>query len=159
SNEGAGQIVPGSAVDNAGNVASTSASVSLDKTPPTVTGALNATANSNGWFKVPVTASFTCTDALSGVASCSGPATFGPGASQSATGSATDVAGNTASTTVGPVNVDLTAPTITATPDRAPDAGGTYSGPVTIHFTCTDALSGIAAGACPADVVVSANGV
>jgi hypothetical protein len=157
--EGAGQIVPGSAVDNAGNIASTSASVSLDKTPPTITGSLNATANSNGWFKVPVTASFACADALSGLATCSGPATFGQGANQTATGSATDVAGNSSTATVGPVNVDLTPPTITATPDRAPDAGGTYSGPVTIHFTCTDALSGIAAGACPADVVVSNDGV
>jgi hypothetical protein len=57
------------------------------------------------------------------------------------------------------VNVDLTKPTITAAPDRAPDAGTAYSGPVTIHFTCADALSGIAPGACPADIVVSNDGV
>jgi hypothetical protein len=133
--------------------------VSLDKTPPTISGALNATPNSFGWFRVAVAAPFTCNDTLSGVASCSAPASFGQGANQTATGTATDVAGNSASTTVGPVNVDLTAPTITAAPDRAPDAGSAYSGPVTIHFTCTDALSGIAPGACPADVTVSNDGV
>jgi hypothetical protein len=155
---GAAQVVSGSAVDNAGNVASASRSVSIDKTPPTITGSLSASANANGWFRVPVAASFTCSDALSGLASCSPPVTFGQGAGQSATGTATDVAGNSASATVSGVNVDLTAPTITATPDRAPDSGGVYTHPVTVHFTCTDALSGIATGACPADVVVSADG-
>jgi hypothetical protein len=84
--------------------------------------------------------------------------TFGQGAAQSATRTATDIAGNTASATVGPINVDLTAPTITAAPDRAPDSGGQYSGPVTIHFTCSDALSGIATSGCPVDQVISANG-
>ena len=85
--------------------------------------------------------------------------TFGQGANQSATGTATDVAGNTATTTVGPVNVDLTPPTITATPDRAPGLRAAPTpDPVTVHFTCTDALSGIAPGACPADVVVSTDG-
>ena len=157
--EGAGQTVSGTALDNAGNTALTSTTVSIDKTPPTIVGTLNGTPNSAGWFKAPVAASFACSDALSGVASCSGGATFNEGANQSTTGTATDVAGNTSTATVGPVNVDLTKPTITATPDRAPDSGGVYTGPVTIHFTCTDALSGIAPGACPADVVVSSDGV
>ena len=156
--EGAAQHVSGSATDNAGNTSAATTVVSLDKTPPTITGSLSATANANGWFRVPVAVSFACADALSGLSTCSGPSTLGEGASQSVTGSATDVAGNAASATVGPVNVDLTAPTITATPDRAPDNSGTYTGPVTVHFTCSDALSGIAAGACPADVTVSASG-
>ena len=157
--EGASQLVSGTAVDNAGNTALASASVSVDKTPPTITGTLSTTPNSFGWLNTPVAVSFSCSDALSGLASCSNPQTFGEGANQSATGTATDVAGNTATTTVSPIKVDLTKPSITATPDRAPDSGGMYTGPVTIHFTCTDALSGIAPGACPADVVVSADGV
>ncbi len=157
--EGASQTVSGTAVDNAGNTALAAATVSIDKTPPGIVGSLNGTPNSFGWFDAPVAASFACSDALSGVASCSGGASFGEGANQSAVGTATDVAGNTATTSVGPVNVDLTKPTITATPDRAPDSGGVYTGPVTIHFTCTDALSGIAPGACPADVVVSSDGM
>ena len=32
------------------------------------------------------------------------------------------------------------------------------AGPVTVHFECYDGLSGLAAGACPADVVLSADG-
>jgi hypothetical protein len=157
--QGANQAVPGTATDNAGNTASATGFVSIDKTPPTITGSLSATPNSFGWFNVAVAASFACSDGLSGLASCSSPFTFNEGGNQSTTGTATDVAGNTATANVGPVNVDVTKPTITATPDRAPDAGSAYSGPVTIHFTCTDALSGIAPGACPADVVVSNDGV
>jgi hypothetical protein len=156
--DGAGQAVSGTAVDNAGNSASTTRFVSVDKTPPAIASTLSSAPNAFGWFRVPVSAAFTCSDALSGVASCSAPVTFGEGASQFATGAASDVAGNNATTTAGPVNVDVTAPTITATPDRAPDNGTFYSGPVTVHFTCTDALSGIAAGSCPADVVVSNDG-
>ncbi len=156
--DGAAQHVSGSATDNAGNTSVTSTVVSLDKTPPTITGSLSATANANGWFRVPVAVSFTCTDALSGLASCSSPTTLGEGANQTVTGHAGDVAGNTSTASVGPVNVDLTPPSITASPDRSPDTGGMYSGPVTIHFTCADALSGIATGTCPADVTVSGNG-
>jgi PKD domain len=156
---GAAQAVSGSAVDNAGNTASATRSVSIDKVPPTITSSLSASANINGWFHVPVSASFACNDALSGLASCSPPVTFGQGGAQSTIGTATDVAGNSATANVGPISVDLTAPTITAAPDRAPDSGGVYDHAVTIHFTCTDALSGIASGACPADVVVAVAGV
>ena len=103
--------------------------------------------------------SFTCGDALSGIASCTAPTTVGEGRAQTRSGTATDNAGNTASTTTAPLNVDLTAPTITASADRAPGTNGTYTAAVTIHFTCADALSGIATtNGCPADRVVNSNG-
>jgi hypothetical protein len=156
--QGAGISVTGTALDNAGNSAVAVATMSIDKTPPVITGSLSGTPNANGWFNAPVAAAFACSDTPSGIASCAGGRTFNEGANQSATGTATDIAGNTSSTTVGPVNVDLTKPTITAAPDRAPDNGTVYTGPVTIHFTCADALSGIAPGGCPADVVVSSDG-
>ena len=156
--EGVGQLVSGSAVDNAGNTAAASATVSIDKTAPTVGATLSAAANAAGWYRVPVAATFVCSDALSGVNICPTPTTFGQGAGQTATGTATDVAGNSGSGTIGPVNVDLTAPTITAAPDRAPDSGSVYTGPVTIRFTCSDALSGIGTGGCPSDIVVSTDG-
>jgi Pentapeptide repeats (8 copies) len=86
------------------------------------------------------------------------PVTFGQGAGQTTTGTATDIAGNSSSATVGPVNVDLTKPTITATASGILH-NGVYSGSVTIHFTCTDALSGIVpTTGCPADRVVSSGG-
>src|SRR5262249_18421111 len=39
-----------------------------------------------------------------------------------------------------------------------PNANGWYSGNVTVHFTCVDALSGIPSGACPADQTLSIEG-
>ncbi len=142
STEGAGQNVAGTAINNAGVSATTTATVNLDKTKPTITGSLSGSPNGYGWFKVPVVASFACGDSLSGIATCTSPVTIGEGANQSVTGTAVDVAGNTATKTLGPVNVDLTKPTITATASGSLH-NGVYSGPVTIHFTCTDALSGI----------------
>src|SRR5262249_7208371 len=62
---GAAQAVSGTAVDNAGNTASTTRSVSIDKAPPSITGALSASSNAFGWFNTSVSASFTCGDGLS----------------------------------------------------------------------------------------------
>jgi hypothetical protein len=105
-----------------------------------------------------VSASYSCGDSLSGVASCTNPIAIGQGANQSATGTAVDVAGNSATKTLGPVNVDLTPPTITATASGS-SYQGQYSGNVTIHFTCADALSGInPTGGCPADRVITSSG-
>ena len=44
-------------------------------------------------------------------------------------------------------------------PDRAPNANGWYNNDVTVHFTCSDALSGIPTDTCPADQVLSTEGV
>jgi len=49
-----------------------------------------------GWNNSNVTVTFTCSDASSGIASCSGPVTVAnEGANQSVTGHAVDNAGNT----------------------------------------------------------------
>lgn len=56
------------------------------------------------------------------------------------------------------VNVDKTKPTISAAATSQPNASGWYSAPVTVRFTCADALSGIPSSACPADQVLSADG-
>ncbi|HZT82478.1 MAG TPA: Ig-like domain-containing protein, partial [Gemmataceae bacterium] len=97
---------------------------------------------------------------LSGVASSSSPATLGEGANQSVTGTVTDLAGNTASATVSGINIDETAPTISAsatTADAQPYVSGTWTNQdVTVHFTTSDALSGIASS--PADVTLSGEG-
>lgn len=157
--EGSGQLVVGNAADNAGNTATTSLRVSIDRTPPTITSAYSTAPNSAGWFRSTVGVSFTCGDALSGIASCTAPSTVGEGRNQTRSGTAVDNAGNSASTTTSAINVDLTAPTITVAADRAPGTTGTYTAAVTLHFTCADALSGIATtNGCPADRVVNTNG-
>lgn len=107
STEGANQVVSGTATDLAGNTATTSVTINLDMTPPTITGTINPPPDSGGYNSGPVTVTLTCADALSGVASCSPPVSFtNEGPNQTTTGTAVDVAGNTATTTVT-VNISL----------------------------------------------------
>ena len=116
----------------------------LDKIPPVITGTPSPAPNSNGWNNSNVTVSFTCSDAQSGIESCSGPETVtNEGADQSVTGTARDKAGNTASATVH-VSLDKGSPSITAAQAPAPNAAGWNNGDVTVSFTCSDDLSGIA---------------
>jgi hypothetical protein len=149
------------AIDNAGNVeAVQSRTVKIDKTAPTITGSRTPAANGAGWNNSDVTVHFTCNDALSGVDSNGCPqdvVVSSEGANQSRSGTVTDAAGNTASTTVGNINIDKTAPTINASRTPAANANNWNNSDVTVHFTCSDALSGLD-GSCPADVVVSSEG-
>ncbi len=140
--EGANQSVTGNVSDEAGNTASVSHTMNIDETPPTITGSVPP-ANANGWYNAPVTASFTCADALSGVATCPASTTLSTdGAGQSVSGTAIDTADNPATTTVSGINIDQTAPTITASVNPAPNTSGWNTGSVTVHFTCSDATSG-----------------
>jgi hypothetical protein len=156
--DGLDQAVPGTAVDNAGNSQNDNAKVSIDTVKPTISGAPDRAANGNGWYAADVTVSYTCADALSGVADCAPPATLGEGAAQTAKGTATDTAGNAAGATVGPINIDETAPTLTGAPTTAPNAAGWYNGDVTIKWAAADALSGID-GPAPADTTITSEGV
>ena len=158
SSEGAGQSSSGTASDVAGNSSSaTVGGINIDRTAPTIEGSRSPAANGSGWNNGAVTVSFSCSDGLSGVQSCAPSQTLaGEGAGQSATGSATDVAGNSSSATVGGINIDLTAPTISGAPVESANGAGWYAQSVTVHFSCTDALSGVAA--CPGDAVVSSEG-
>lgn len=139
--EGERQEVEGFATDTAGNTASDLAVVNIDKTAPTVVGTPDRAANGAGWYNAPVTVTFACTDALSGLAACTGPAQLLTESTyQSAAGTATDKAGNTAGATVSGINIDMTAPVTTAT---AP--GGWQRAPVTVTLNATDTLSGVTA--------------
>ncbi len=155
SSNGANQSVTATVTDRAGNVGTgTVSGINMDNALPTISGALDRSPNSFGWYNAPVTASFQCADALSGLDWCAQPITLATeGSNQSITGSAIDKAGNTATSTLTGINIDRTAPTITATPNDT-----TWrKGPVTVRFTCGDDRSGVVA--CPADVVVSTNGI
>ncbi|PPK98826.1 hypothetical protein CLV92_101527 [Kineococcus xinjiangensis] len=136
--DGKQQIVRGVAVDRAGNDVEDAASVSIDTVEPTIT----TTGVPQGWVNEDVTISFTYTDDLSGIASNdAATTTFGEGANQGITVSATDAAGNSRSETVTGVNVDKTAPSTTS---DAPE--GWQNGPVTVNLTAKDqaGLSGVA---------------
>jgi RHS repeat-associated protein len=154
--EGANQIISGTATDNAGNTASTSVTLNIDKTPPAITAALSPAPNAAGWNNSNVTVTFTCSDSLSGVANCPLAATVTTeGANQLVSGTATDVAGNTASTSVK-VSLDKTPPSISIT---SPANGATFtSSSVAVTGSVSDALSGIAAVTCDGAAATVQNG-
>jgi hypothetical protein len=138
---------------SSGGSASASVTVLRDATPPTIIASVSSVANANGWRASPVTVSFTCTDATSGIASCSEPLTLGEGASQSAAGAAADNAGNTASSEVTGINVDVTPPVVSVTGvtenalytrDAVPMAGCTTSD--TLSGVGTDATLTVTGG-------------
>ncbi len=134
------------ATDNAGNGESgRTLAVNIDRTRPSISGAAAPPPNAAGWNNSDVTVTFACVDSGSGIASCAAPATLATeGAGQSATGTATDRAGNRSSSTVAGVNIDTTEPHTTLTQSPVANAAGWSHGPVTLSLTSTDALSGVA---------------
>lgn len=154
--DGANQVVSGTATDKAGNTASTSVTVKLDKTPPVITASAFPPANAANWNNTPVTVSFVCSDATSGIVNCpQSQIVSADGANQVISGTATDVAGNTAKASVT-VNLDQAPPTITATVSPAPNAAGWNNTNPTVSFTCSDSLSGVTA--CPTPQTISSEG-
>ncbi|MDA8154971.1 MAG: SMP-30/gluconolactonase/LRE family protein [Actinomycetota bacterium] len=142
--EGANQKVCGTATDNEGDTASACATLNIDRTPPTVTATAASAPNSYGWNNTGITVSFSCSDSLSGIASCPTPVTVATeGANQNIAGTATDMAGNTASSSAI-VSIDETPPVIAIT---GITNGATYDlglNVPTASYTATDALSGVA---------------
>ena len=142
---------------SAGGTASRTVTVKRDATPPAIHESQSPAANGAGWNLSDVTASFTCSDGGSGVATCPTPVTFGEGAHQGGTVAASDAAGNSASLSFDGIDVDETAPQLVGIATSAPNAAGWYRGDVTIHWTCSDGLSGLA-GSCPADDALTSEG-
>ena len=137
---------------SAGGTASESVTIKRDATPPSISFEL--TPPQSGWYNIVSggpTVTYTCLDAMSGVASCTSPHSFDEGANQSHLGTAVDKAGNSATASVEDVDVDLTNPVITAKLDRYPALSGWFNvdtGAPIVEFDCSDAISDIAS--CPA---------
>jgi CSLREA domain-containing protein len=135
-----------------------------DTTAPTITASAaraDSTPYTAGtWSNQTVTVHFTCTDAGSGVASCPPDQVFAADGTFTANAAITDLSGNPAIVSFGPIKIDKTAPSITASAKKsdgsAYTAGSWTNQSVTVHFTCSDAGSGIAT--CPADQVFSLSG-
>lgn len=155
--DGASQIVSGSATDKAGNTATASVTLNIDRTLPSISVALTPPPPGSGWINTPVTAHFTCTDGGSGVTGCpADQVVSAEGGNQTVTGTTTDRAGNTAAVTSAAINIDLGPPTISLTFNPPPNGNGWNRSPVRVHFTCADTGAGIAT--CPSDQVLSADG-
>src|SRR5262245_36491876 len=136
---------PGSCADKAGNISAVVAfPFKYDATGPAVSSTAGRAADVNGWYNHAVTIAWSGSDATSGLAGCSTQATYsGPDSSNaSVPGFCTDNAGNTTSNGF-PLKFDATAPAVTASPGRSPDANGWYNHPVTITWSATDATSGV----------------
>jgi hypothetical protein len=146
--EGANQSVDGLCTDQAGNSASTTAGgINIDKTPPTMIGSRTPAPNVNGWNNTDVTVAFQCADTLSGLAADSPPQPTilsGEGANQSVTGTCADQAGNSASAAVNAINIDRTAPLLSAVLTPPANANGWNNTDVTITFNAADTFSGVA---------------
>lgn len=145
STETDGQVVTGRAKDTAGNAGATSVTVRLDKTEPTITGAVTSgKQGADGWYTGPVTVTFSCGDQLSGVANCPDPVVLSSNGANTARGTVTDRAGNTATATVGGINIDQEKPTLTTADVNV--QGQTYTLGSVPGATCkaTDSVSGVA---------------
>jgi hypothetical protein len=132
------------ATDFLGNSGTTTVTARIDAIAPTIGASPSDTAT---WRNAPVTVSFSCGESggsgLTGP--CPAPQTVGP--NQVATASVLDVAGNSATASVGPFNIDLDAPTISASPA---DNTTFRNAPVTVTFTCGD-TGGSGFVSCPPD--------
>ena len=134
------------AENGVGLPSSTTVTVRIDKTAPTAAGSFDRPPDFDGWYTRATTASFSGTDALSGISSCHPPIAYaGPDTESAAlTGSCRDRAGNETSATAQ-LKYDATAPVATkALPARRPDRYGWFGRPVRFRFQGTDATSGIA---------------
>jgi hypothetical protein len=144
-NDGSNQYVNGKCTDQVGNVATAQAGpINVDRTPPTITLLSKPAANSAGWYNTDVTITWLCSDAIAGQSTVSRTVST-EGAGQSVTGTCTDLAGNSASNTQS-VSIDKTPPVITGQAAPAPPSSGWNRGPVSVTFTCSDSLSGVASG-------------
>lgn len=137
------------AKDNAGNAETPrTLMVMIDKTAPTIKGAQTPGANASGWNNSEVSVRFACSDSLSDVETCSAPATLSrEGANQSATGTAVDKAGNSASVTIANISIDTTNPKVAVSRTPSPNANGWNNTTVEATFNASDDLSGLETGA------------
>lgn len=129
-----------------------------DTTRPNIYPAPQSQPNAAGWHRAPVQVLYLCEDAASGVASCPTVIWLQTEGASVSTGpqTARDVAGWASLPNTYTTRIDMTAPQIGVAPTTAANANGWYRTNVLMRYTCTDALSGIAA--CPADDLLTAEG-
>ena len=150
--DNAAASVNGTCSDRAGNQSGMSAfGFKYDGTAPAANAAAGRPADANGWYNHSLTVSFTGSDATSGLESCPAPKTYvGPDtATASVSGTCLDRAGNSAAPSLA-FKYDATAPQASTSASRAPNADGWYNAPLSVSFSASDLLSGLAS--CPAAI-------
>jgi len=138
-------------VDNAGNIATTSRTVSVDATVPVVSFNVSGTLGTSGWYVSQAIVSASATDSLSGVNTILISDNGGTGKPSSVTLNngvhvltitATDKAGNSKSI-FQTVNVDTSGPIITPSSIGTSGTNGWYISAVDLSAAASDALSGV----------------
>jgi sugar lactone lactonase YvrE len=126
---------------SAGGTSTQSVTMKRDATPPVLTfGAATPLPNANGWNKTNVSVPFTHGDALSGIASASSTSPVvisAEGAGVTGQVTVTDLAGNTATFTTEPRNIDKTPPVVSVVSPANGASFGFYQD-VAADFSCTD---------------------
>lgn len=133
--------------------------VKRDATPPTITPLVQPAPNAAGWHRGNVAVVYQCQDATSGMPYC--PNTDNVlhegGGIVVPSRQAVDRAGNTSQSVPVTLRIDRTPPVIGAVVLTTPNANGWYRSNVSIAYSCSDSLSGLA-GSCPATQVLSQEG-
>jgi hypothetical protein len=132
--------------DAAGNSATRRFGLKYDGTAPSATGASAARGpDANGWYRQPVSISFSGSDGLSGVRSCTTLTYDGPdGGAASAAGTCADEAGNVSNPFRFSLSYDGTKPVVTGGQlARSADSNGWYNHPVGVAFSGSDQTSGV----------------
>jgi len=141
-------------VDSAtGLSANGSTSYHLDVTTPQISGDINGSSGTNGWYISQTSVTASASDALSGLASfevnvdSAGWASYNDTTFTDGTHTiqfrATDNAGNVTETALQSVNVDTTAPTLDLSTTGTTGSNGWYVSAVTLTPTASDATSGL----------------
>ncbi len=142
----------------------------FDLTAPTTTLVLDGVLGGGGWYRSPIDATLTAEDNPGGVGVLRSeygfdgalftPAGLTVGLNDEGIASfyfrSIDRAGNAEAPQSVEVKIDLTPPSVGASQDPAANADGWNNGPVTVGFTCSDALSGI--DSCPDAQIISGEG-
>src|SRR5262249_26269236 len=130
--------------DNAGNTQDATFTANIDRTAPVISGAADRQPNANHWYNKAVTVSFSCGDALSGIATCPEGAVLSVnGSGQSVSGTANDKAGNSSDATVDGINIDALPPTTTETDDCVSGQCSGDTATVTLSAVDQAGLSGV----------------
>jgi hypothetical protein len=140
------------AVDAAGHAATSTTSVRIDNSGPSVSISLSGQQGGNGWFIGPVTATVNASDGPSGLQTSQIQADGGGWSNGSVTASgegghnftarAVDVAGNE-STATAFAKIDSSPPGLTYTIEGTEGLAGWYVSEVTVHINASDSGSGV----------------
>jgi len=156
--EGAGLTATVTVTDAAGNSASfTTPAVNIARSPPVVQPVINGTLGNNGWYTSNVQISWNVTGSVQSTNGCDTSNVTTDTAGVTFTCAATSAAGSTSKSIV--VKRDATPPVlIFGTPSPAANVNGWNKTNVSIPFTRSDALSGLASTSTTSPIVLSTEG-